>query len=60
MASDKMTVTITAVDKVSPTIRRIGRRLWWMRYGAWVTAVLIGAVLILSDVAAFLLGSLTV
>ena len=59
MASDKMTVTITAVDKVSPTIRRIGRRLWWMQYGAWVTVGLVGAVILLSDAAAFLLGRLT-
>ena len=56
----EVTVTLRADDRVSPVLRRIGRRLWWMRYGAWVTAALIGAVLILSDVAAFLLGRLTV
>ena len=55
----EMKVTLTAVDHVSPVLRRIGRKMWWMRYGAAVTIALVGAVLVLSDVAAFLLGRIT-
>jgi hypothetical protein len=53
---EDMTVTLRAVDKVSPTLRRIGRRLWWMQYGGFVTTALVIAVFVFGWVAAFLLG----
>lgn len=52
-------VTITAVDHVSPVLRRIGRRLWWMQYGGWVTTTLVVAVIVLTFICGFLLGRIS-
>jgi len=52
-----LTVTIGVVDHVSPVLRRIGRKLWWMRYGALVTATLVIALVVLAFVAGFLLAA---
>lgn len=50
-----ITVRIKAKDEVTPVLRRIQRRLWWMEHGEdvmrMVTALLV--------VAAFILGRLT-
>lgn len=51
-------VTIRLNDKVSPALRRIGRRLWWMRYGGVVTTALVVAVIVLAAVLAFVLGTI--
>jgi hypothetical protein len=59
MKADDITVTLTAVDRVSPVLRRIGRRLWWMQYGGFVTTGLVIAVVIFASIAAFLLGRLS-
>jgi hypothetical protein len=56
MAEGNVKVTIRAVDKVSPVLKRIGRRLWWMQYGGFVTTGLVVAVVVLTAIAAFLRG----
>ena len=52
-------ITLRAVDRVSPVIRRISRRLWWMQYGG---AVLFATSLLLMafvTALAFVLGRVT-
>ena len=51
MANAEMIVTLRAVDKVTPVIKRIQRRLWWSRHGE---AVLVG----LATLVVFLLGEI--
>lgn len=54
-----LTVRIRAVDEVSPTLRRLGRQLWWMRYGGMVLSGLVVTVLVLLTFLAFVLGRLS-
>jgi hypothetical protein len=56
---DDVTVTLRAVDKVSPALRRLSRRLWWFQYGG---AILFAVSLLLMGVVtalAFALGRIT-
>lgn len=48
-----MTVTIRAVDEVTPVLRRLKRDLWWYQHGGQITGALIA---LGSFVAGLLLG----
>jgi len=52
---DDIHVTLRVTDEVTPVLRRIHRRLWWMRHGEEIMR----AVTALLVVAAFILGRLT-
>ena len=56
MKTDDITVTLTAVDRVSPVLKRIGRRLWWMQYGGLVTTLLVAALVVAVGVLGFVIG----
>ena len=60
MKADDITVTIRAIDKASPVLRRVKWMLWWYQYGGIVVGGLLGAVLVLVAVLAFILGRLTI
>ena len=47
-------VTLTAVDNVTPTLKRIQRRIWWLQYGQYVAAAVGGFA---GGIVGFLIGS---
>lgn len=49
-------ITLRAVDKVSPVIRRINRRLWWMQYGGMVLFAVCVLLMVVVAALAFTLG----
>ena len=51
-----VTVTIRAVDKVTPALRRIGWNLFIFRHGTEVIVALSLVILVLAVVLAFVLG----
>lgn len=57
MKPEPMTITvrITAEDHVTPALRRIHRRLWWMKHGEEIMRT----VTVLLAVTAFILGRLS-
>ena len=44
MATSDIKVTLTAVDNVTPVLRRIRRELWWTQYGRDVALFVTGFV----------------
>ena len=52
-------VTLRAVDKVSPVLRRVSRQLWWFQYGGLVLFVACVLLMGLVTALAFALGRIT-
>jgi hypothetical protein len=59
MKTDDVTVTIRAVDKVSPVLRRVGWNLFIFRHGTEVIVAMALVILVLSVILAFVLGRIS-
>jgi uncharacterized protein involved in exopolysaccharide biosynthesis len=57
--ADDISVTVRAIDKASPVLRRISRQLWWFQYGGAVLFATVGLLMVLVMALAFALGRVT-